>query len=267
MSHVNSDGPSPIPGPGPELEGGAGTVGVVRNTRMRMGIVGFGSLPFLLMVSSVLSVAPVMLGRVTVMGSLVIIAVSEVVCIVWALSYMGARDRWRDVLAFHRPSRWWWPVVGAAGGVAMFVALQLIATGLSKMGIPITSSDTSQEVMAVTGWQRVVVLGVFVPFVAPFLEELYFRGYTLHAVQGAMSGRGRGVATGIGVAVSAVAFSLAHFQGLSSASDVLLLVWIGLIAVVNAFLVLKSGSVLTSFCLHCCYNAATVLAGLVVLNH
>lgn len=80
----------------------------------------------------------------------------------------------------------------------------------------------------------------------PVLEELFFRGYLLHALERFGSGRAAWV--------SALCFALAHTGGAAHAW--LLYTALGLLL---SALTLKTGSLLTPMLVHACYNLALIV--------
>lgn len=148
---------------------------------------------------------------------------------------LGLRQRWYDV-----------PVGLVCGLVTQFLIIPLIYVPLAPYIDAADVEEPARRIMALAedaAGATVVVVGVVV--VAPFVEEMYFRGLLLRALWGRM---GR-VLT---VALSAVLFGLAHVQLLQLPA----LVVFGLVA---GTLVVATRRLAPAMWAHAAFNGVTVV--------
>ena len=149
-------------------------------------------------------------------------------------------------------------MLGIAAGIVMFLTLQGVAILLNSNGVSLESSDTSTTLSDNSSFiMHVVIYFVCVPFIIPFVEELFFRGMVMSVFVNAISNPKTGRI--LAVVVSSVIFGLVHFQGFSTFTDLFMIVWTGIIGVVGALSVLKFNSIWPAFALHMAYNGITVL--------
>lgn len=230
---------------------------IEKNYPVRNGLMGFVSFPLLLLFSTVLVVPFVLLNNFTFAIGLILTVAAELLVITLALAYTDSLKDWRTKLRL-RNFNWRWLILGFGIGVSMYFILQFLAIGSAALGFEVGSSDTSVSLGDLGGVERVILLFIAAPFIVPMVEEIFFRGYTMGFIQDAFKNPKLGA--WIGVIFSSVVFGLAHAQGFSSYGDVFLIVWTGIIALVNALLMLKFKSLYPSFALHMGYNGVTVLA-------
>lgn len=230
---------------------------VEKNYPLRNRIIGFASFPLLLMFSTILVVPFVMFNSYTFTVGLVLTIAAEIITIAIALSYTDSWGMWAKKL---RLQNFTWKTVflGFGLGLLMFIVLQLLAVLSANLGYTVGDSDTSSSLGGLSGIERVLLLYIAAPFLVPMIEEIFFRGYTMGFIQDSF--KNSKVGAWVGVIVSSLVFGLAHTQGFSSYGDIFLIVWTGLIAVVNALLMLKFKSLYPSFALHMGYNGVTVLS-------
>ena len=149
----------------------------------------------------------------------------------------------REALGFRRPFSW-----AAAAGWAFGLLIAMLA--LSVALEPILGGGEEQG-LDPTGWDSDRVLpfalnAVVIAVVAPFVEELMFRGlgYALLVPMGVAGA----------VIVTGIAFALTH--GLIRAFPVLFVIGAGL-----AFIRWRTGSIYPAIILHGCFNGIGLLAG------
>lgn len=147
-------------------------------------------------------------------------------------------------------------------GIGVFLALILVVALLHVAGVNISGSKTSQDVIGATGVQRVIAMGILVPFVAPAVEELFFRGVVLNMVAGGLPQRRTG--TIVAIIVSSFLFAACHAQGFSTATDFFTLGWIFCVGIVMAVIATRRDSVVASYAVHASYNTLTMLVALLV---
>jgi membrane protease YdiL (CAAX protease family) len=98
-----------------------------------------------------------------------------------------------------------------------------------------------------------VLLVVFVAVGAPVVEELFFRGLLLRALQ-------RRVPDGAAVAVSAVLFGVAHVQDLAPGALLVVIVSLVALGAVLATLAVRTGRLGPGMWTHAAFNASTLVA-------
>lgn len=138
-------------------------------------------------------------------------------------------------------------------GIGLFVVLQLVGLLLSALGVPLESSNTSQMVSDSNGVDRWLALLLVVPIVAPFVEELTFRG----AVLGAFLKSGLKNGAVVGVVFSSAFFAMMHTQGGSLVQNAFLVSWIFVVGSLASLLRLRTGSIFPGTVMHIAYNSAT----------
>ena len=140
------------------------------------------------------------------------------------------------------------------GGFAIGVVCQLIMVPLIYLPLVHASKDIQDKldkpakdlVDLVHGNGGVVVLSLLVVVGAPIIEELFFRGLLLRALQ-------RRFGAGWAVAISAAMFGIAHQELLQLPALVALGVVLGIMAV-------RTGRIGPGICTHMAFNAVTVIA-------
>lgn len=168
----------------------------------------------------------------TVTGNLVQFAI--IGAIIWGIAGLGNR---RELLALRRPTSWRTALkVGAGIGVGMIVLTQLLGPLLEPGREQGVTPDTWQPDRAAAYVVNALVIAV----VAPFVEELAFRGlgYSLLARYGRWTA----------IIVTGLAFGLAH--GLVQALPFLAAFGIGL-----AYLRSRVDSVVPGMVVHGLFNA------------
>ena len=179
-----------------------------------------------------------------VMGSVVL-----PVALLAAAWFFGARRHHvsLDILGFRRTSyssMTWLPLVALSIGLTTTAVYALIAQGL---GIDILVPNQGlDEIAALDGLARLPTFAI-IGLLAPFAEEVFFRGFLLAALVSVMGGM-RGAVT------SAAVFSIAHL-------NVGTLFPIFVMGMLLAWLYLRTGSIWPSFVAHAAQNllALTVL--------
>lgn len=239
---------SPLPSP---------QVVVVKNFPLRRSITGFMAPAYFLLTAALFTLPLMLLVKDPgwfMVGALVATALAELATIFWCLRYNG--QSWREGLALRLP-KWWQLLVGVGAGALLLLGLQGLGWLTSTLGMPLQSSDTSVGVASLQGIPRVLALYLLVPFLVPLVEELFFRGLLMGSfLESSFASKWR---VPLALLVPAGAFALAHFQGLSSPTDFLLLLWVGLVGLVAGFLRLRWKSLWVPVALHVAYNGFTVV--------
>lgn len=214
---------------------------------------------FLMFVSSILLIPFMFFLEDSQLFVVALIAtiVSELIVIAVGLNYNGQFDRWKEVLGLVKP-KLKSVIFGLLIGVTLFFGLQLLAFVMESLGVSLSSSDTSTSLGGLEGISRVIILMIVAPFVIPFVEELFFRGFIMGSIfESSISDEWKNKAA---VIISSLAFSLAHFQGASTLNDLVLMLWIFVVAVINALLFLRYKSIFVPYAAHLSYNLVTVIA-------
>lgn len=238
----------------------------IAKIRKRLTLMGLLSVIILIGIVMIFTIPQVilMMGQISagqevnqnIFVALLLTIAAEITTIVIALWAVWGLKDWKNLLMlknFKRKN----VLIGFGIGILLFILLQIISSVIAFFGADIESSDTSTSIASLTGWQGFITLALLTPIIVPFVEELFFRGYVLNFMRnGIGSGKKR---LYWAVIVSSFYFAIMHFQGLSSINDVVLLVWVGLIAVINSILVIKYDSLYPAVAVHIGYNGVTSL--------
>jgi uncharacterized protein len=138
------------------------------------------------------------------------------------------------------------------GAIPSLLAGPLLAVGISALGVAIHTPelrDPIREMMS--GRTSLVLVVLFGVFVAPFVEELFFRGFLFPLVA-------RSVGPWASMLLTAIAFALPH--GAQNQWAWQQLVLIGIAGAAFGFARYKTGATTASFLMHAGFNA-TQFAG------
>lgn len=188
--------------------------------------------------------------------------VSEILAILWAKNYAWKEETFKETLYLNK-TKMSTVIYGALAGIGFFVLLQVFAALFVHFGVNFGSSETSKNLLNLSGPVGAIITFVVTPFVVPVLEECVFRGVILHSFLESTL-KNKKSCTVFSVIFSSLLFSLAHVQGTSSFNDWFLLAWIAAIAVVNAVFVVKTKSIYPAIALHVCYNTTTAYLSLFI---
>jgi hypothetical protein len=144
-------------------------------------------------------------------------------------------------MPFWRSIRWRW-VAGTPRYALLGVLLSLAVTFATAL-LPIPKSLPIEQYFSST--VGVWMLAIFGVTVAPFMEELFFRGFLYPALA-------RPLGAGWSVVITATGFALLHSPQLGGAWAPLLLIYV--VGVVLTLVRVRTGSVLPGFFLHSAYN-------------
>ena len=135
--------------------------------------------------------------------------------------------------------------LGVGAGVASQILVVVLYLPFRLLDPDLDVSDEARELTDLANGWGIVVLLAFVAVGSPLVEELFFRGLLLRALE-------RRFGTAWAVGGSAVAFGLAHFQPVQL---------LGLVAfgAVLAVLAVRSGRLGPGLVAHATFNAITVL--------
>lgn len=212
------------------------------------------SIPFSLVAALIMMISP----NSSFIAGLFATMLAVISAAIFGMWYTKDLKEYRNFLNIRKPSRWYWYLIGFAGGIIMFAGLQAVASILMSSGVSVESSETSNTIAGSSGILGIIIMAILVPFVVPIVEELFYRGYILSMLQNSTINKKTG--TIIGIIVSSIFFGIAHIQFTGGASDIFIPIWTGLIGLFNAILVVKSKSIYPAIILHCVYNGITVLS-------
>ena len=148
-----------------------------------------------------------------------------------------------------------WPDVGLGAVVAVVVQL-LLLPGLALLLRPLLGepevSGPVRELVDEARGPAYLGLVASVAIGAPIVEELFFRGLLLRSLQ-------RRFPTGVAVAISSVAFGLAHFYPLPLRGVILVMISLSVFGAVLAGLAVRTGRLGPSIVAHATFNLFTIL--------
>lgn len=245
---------------GVSVETTSSAIVVDEKDRAMMKLVLLLGLPVVFFVATFLFSIPAVLfsgdeGEINILFALGATILAEIVVVIFYLKATGKLMPipWKQKLGFVG-FNWWNIIVSALLGIAFFVALQLVAGGFNAVfgSDTIGSSTTSEDIFDSTGISQVITLFIFAPLVAPILEEIVFRGVLFN---GLLLSK---LNTACAFIVSAFAFAIVHFQGLSTPTDFFTLGWIFIIALVQCWILYRTRSIYNAMAFHLFYNSSTV---------
>ena len=230
---------------------------LVKDYAMRNRLLGLFSLPMLLVTSAVMVVPFAIFNTLNVGTAVIATVAAEVLVVYVGLNTVDAVvSEWKKKLRIQK-FQWKTVMFGAFVGVFMLVLLQCVAILLKSMGVSLASSHTSASIGQLDGFWRYFIMLLVAPIVVPFVEEVFFRGYTMGFVQDSFSDKKKGAI--VGLIVSSVAFGLAHTQGFSTVSDFFVIAWSTVMGLVTGLFLWKTDSIYPSYALHVTYNLLTVV--------
>lgn len=186
------------------------------------------------------TLAPTLVGGGVLLGLYL-----ALLAIVWGAS-VNAGVRFTDAVGLRSSTglRWYAAALGAAVLGWLFSAVFM--AGLTALGVEVPREDLAVFRLLPSGSLGVAIVVLLLVFVAPFAEEVIYRGVLLSALSNRWG-------TAAGLAVSSAVFSAAH---LSLFGLVPLLVAGGLFG----WLFIRSRSLRVAIVAHVAYNAFGVIA-------
>ena len=151
--------------------------------------------------------------------------------------------------------------VDLAWGVGVGFVLLVVAVGMGALlteglGVGEEESTNTQIISDAADTEALWVLVIAAVVLAPIVEELFFRGLCLRAIESRFG-------TTIGVLGSTVLFTIPHFTNPSLAGTVVLFAIIGLVGLGLAILTVKTRRLGPAIIAHALFNGVGVLAVLV----
>lgn len=165
----------------------------------------------------------------------------------------GLRFRWIDL------------AIGLGAGIALRVAFFILAAVV--IGISGHVPERGNFELPTGGFWIVLNGFVLATLVAPFVEELFFRGLVLRTVRNRTLRRGGSArrAIVVGITVSAAGFALAHMY---QSPDAVFLVILGvstlMVGAVNGFIAVKTGRLGGAIVTHAVFNGIGIGLALLV---
>ena len=160
---------------------------------------------------------------------------------------------WREI-KWGWPGKWDWPgkwLLFAAGGLGLAIVTQVVGSQL-----PIPKDTPLQEYFADT--TSAYLMAVMAICFAPFMEELFFRGFLYPVLA-------RKLGVMASVVITAMCFTAIHAQQLAVAWAPLLLIFI--VGVTLTVVRVRTGSVASSFLVHFGYNFSLMVMAFVASDH
>lgn len=184
-----------------------------------------------------------------------------------AVIVVAARRKGLGSLAADFGVRFRWIDLGL--GVAAGVAAKVFTFVLTAVAVLLTNHTPEQGNFVLSPAPLWMVLNgvVIATLVAPFVEELFFRGLVLRAARNRVLRRGGSPvrAAVVAIAVSSIGFALLH---LYQSTDVTLLIILGgstlALGVLNSVLAIWTGRIGAPIISHIVYNGSTVLLAIAV---
>jgi uncharacterized protein len=137
------------------------------------------------------------------------------------------------------------------GAILSILAGPLLAVGVSVLGVMMRAPEVRDPIrQMITGRVSLAVVVVFGVLVAPFVEELFFRGFLFPLVA-------RSIGPWLGMVATAVLFALPHGAQNEWAWQQLTL--IALAGVAFGFARYRTGATSASFLMHASFNATQFL--------
>lgn len=212
--------------------------------------------PIMVILSTLLGVFFISINFFNITVAVLTTLITEIIVIILALYYTENTANWKNFLRLKNFNLISF-LKGMIIGLVFWIMLQVFAISFEMLGIGLQSSDTSVSLVSTEGVSRWVTLYFVVPFIVPFFEEVFFRSTIMgFAERGIKNDKNSKV---VAILLSSVIFGLAHAQGFSTFTDFFIIVWTGLMGLINARLVYKYDSVYPAYGVHLSYNGITAL--------
>lgn len=168
-------------------------------------------------------------------------------------AYMVALVRARGV-PFWRGIRWDWPkswILFLLGGLGVALFTQVVGSRL-----PMPKDTPFQQYFSDT--TSAYLMAVMAVFFAPFMEEMFFRGFMFPVLA-------RKLGTIASIFITAICFTLIHAQQLAVSWAPLLLIFI--VGITLTLVRYRTGSVASSFLVHFGYNFSLLAVAFFASDH
>ncbi len=172
-----------------------------------------------------------------------------------AVAWMVTMVRRRSPAGFWQEVRWNWPGMGRALGYALAGMALAMAVDISSAYLPMPKTLPVDELFRSTS--AAFTMAAFGILVAPFLEEMFFRGFLYPVLA-------RGAGATLAIALTAASFSLVHQQQLAHAWMPLLILF--LVGLVFTSARARTRSVACSWLMHAGYNTALFMLAFIATD-
>lgn len=147
--------------------------------------------------------------------------------------------------------------IDVAYGIGAAVAMLLVAGGLATLlsdllGADAADSTNTQIIDDAAGTWAIWIIVIAAVVVAPIVEELFFRGLCLRAIE-------KRFGTTAAVVGSSILFTLPHFTNPSLAGTAVLFAAIGTVGLALALLVVVTGRLGPAIVAHALFNGISVI--------
>lgn len=233
-----------------------------RDDSKRRITAAYVSVPLMMLASVMVGVPLVLFNMFSLSIALIMTVAAEIIAILAGLTIIKSGKDWRNALRL-KNFNIKQAGIGAGIGVILFILLQALAMGVNAItpeGSGIESSETSTLLASAAGIELYLIMLVLVPFVVPFIEEVFFRGYIFGFLKDSRA------PIWSAFLVSIVYFALLHAQGFSTFGDMFIIAWTGVIAFAHAFLVHKYDSIWPAVFSHVVYNLITAVISLIQMQ-
>lgn len=181
---------------------------------------------------------------------------AELVTIFIFFWYAGVLKQWKTVVGF-KNFNYKKVLIGVGVGAFFFIGLVLLQVLANIAGLTVEDSDTSDMMNSLPGIEKYLMLFIGVSFIAPFVEELFFRGFIFSfLIRGKKLENNRFLSSPVLSAAifSSSMFALMHIQGFSKPIDFIIILWTFCFAMASASLRFKTDSLYPSIAAHSFYN-------------
>jgi len=153
-----------------------------------------------------------------------------------------------------------WPALGFKfafrGAILSFLAGPVLAVGISLLGVAIHTPEVRDPIREmITGRASLALVMIFGVLIAPFVEELFFRGFLLPLIA-------RSIGPWPSIVSTAILFALPH--GAQNEWAWQQLVLIAMAGVAFGFVRVRTGATSASFLMHASFNATQFLSFLIL---
>lgn len=171
--------------------------------------------------------------------------------VVWMVTLV----RRRSPQGFWREIRWNWPGLSRALGYGLAGMALAMAVDIASAYLPMPKTLPVDELFRST--HAAFTMAAFGIGVAPFLEEMFFRGFLYPVLD-------RGIGAALAIAFTSAAFALVHQQQLAHAWMPLLILF--LVGMVFTSTRARTRSVSCSWMMHVGYNTALFMLAFVATD-
>jgi len=199
--------------------------------------------------------------RPNVVEQLVPVSIAMLLTTIIGLTISGQIKNFKIIIGLKKPSTKYL-LIGGILGLGLFIILEIVGVMTHVAGADTGSNEISQQMYQLSGLTKIIGLFIIMAFLAPIVEEIFFRGFILnllrigHSVDSTSWNPGTKFTSILFVSTF---FALAHFQGGSDFSGTMSLIWPFTFSVLSCILRIESDSIVPSFIMHIFYNLLTAV--------